>query len=111
MSADTRADQIKELARTHAEVAIRTLVEVAGNEKAKESARVKAADVLLQRGFGAPERTVQQNVDVTIVDQRQAHFSALQRINERRKLPTPEKKPEIEILDAEWEEVQEKKKG
>lgn len=108
MSADTRADQIKELARSHAELAITTLVEVAGDERAKESARVKAADIILQRGFGAPERTVQQNIDVNIVDQRQAHFVALQRINERKKLPAPDKK--LEILDAEWEEVKEKKK-
>lgn len=101
---DNRAEEIKALAREHAELAIATLAEVAGDEKAKDAARVKAADVLLQRGFGAPERKVEQTLDVTIYDQRQAHLTALRTLAERRKLPKPTPEP-IDLEDAEWEDV------
>lgn len=82
-SGDNRAEEIKLLARDHAELAIATLAEVAGDEKAKSAARVKAAEVLLARGFGAPERRVEQKVDHFIYDQRQAHLSALQKLAAR----------------------------
>lgn len=110
--ADHRAEEIKLLARDHAELAIETLAEVAGDPTAKEAARVKAADVLLQRGFGAPERRVEQTLDVTIYDQRQAHLNALQKLAERKKLAGPKPKPDNDddIVDAEFEVIENKPK-
>lgn len=102
---DKRAEEIKALARDYAETAIETLVDVASNSDAKDAARVMAAKTLLERGFGAPERRVEQKVDVNIYDQRQAHLTALQRLSQKKALPAPEPK-EDDIQDAEFEEVQ-----
>jgi len=93
---DARAEEIKALARCHAELAIDTLVEVAADSDAKSAARVAAAKTLLDRGFGAPERKTETKVDVTVIDQRQAHLSALQQLAKR-------SAPVIE--DAEFTEV------
>lgn len=43
---------IRSLARAHTETAINTLVGVMTNEKARSSARVSAAEALLNRGWG-----------------------------------------------------------
>lgn len=105
---DNRAEEIKLLARDHAEMAIETLADVAKNPVAKDAARVMAAKTLLDRGFGAPERRVEQKVDVTILDQRQAHLSALQALARRKELPapTPEKaKDDPSIQDAVFTEI------
>lgn len=99
---DNRAEEIKLLARDYAELAIETLAEVAGDADAKDAARVKAADVLLQRGFGAPERKVEQKVEHHIFDQRQAHLSALQKMAQRNK---PLEIEDQTIQDAEYQEV------
>lgn len=86
---DNRAEEIKALARDHAEAAIETLAEVMADPDAKDAARVKAADIILQRGFGAPERKVEQTIDVTVFDARQAHLNALNKFAGRAKLPSP----------------------
>lgn len=83
---DHRAEEIKLLARDHAELAIQTLAEVAGDSTLKEAARVLAAKTLLERGFGAPERRVEQKVDVRVTDVRQAHFEALKTLASRSKV-------------------------
>lgn len=102
---DKRAEEVKLLARDHAELAIETLAEVARNPDAKDAARVLASKVLLDRGFGAPERRVEQKVDVTVYDQRQAHLSALQRLAERNAPVEIEDHSRIRQTaeDAEWE--------
>lgn len=89
MADDNRAEEIKLLARDHAELAIATLADVARNDEAKDAARVMAAKTLLERGFGAPERRVEQKVDVNIVDQRQAHLTALQTLARKKELAPP----------------------
>jgi hypothetical protein len=50
---DNRAEEVKLLCRDHAELAIRTLAEICGDDTAKDAPRVLAAKVLLERGFGA----------------------------------------------------------
>jgi transposase len=47
-----RDREIEALAREHTDIAIRTLVEICGNPKATPSARVTAAGILLDRGWG-----------------------------------------------------------
>jgi hypothetical protein len=53
---------IQKLARENAPLAIQTLVEVATKGKS-ESARVTAANALLDRGFGKPKQFVSDNRD------------------------------------------------
>lgn len=102
---DKRAEEVKLLARDHAELAIETLAEVARDPGAKDAARVLASKVLLDRGFGAPERRVEQKVDVNIYDQRAAHLSALQKLAERNAPVQIEDHSRIRETaeDADWE--------
>lgn len=79
----TQTERLKALARSHGTSAVQALNEVMIDPDQPGAARAIAAKAILDRGFGAPERRVQQNVDVTIVDQRQAHFEALQRLAAR----------------------------
>lgn len=97
---DNRAEEVKMLARDYAELAIATCVAVASNEDEKGAARVMAAKELLARGFGAPERRVEQRVDHHIYDERQAHLTALQKLAE-------ERRPMIE--DASYREIKDGK--
>jgi peptidyl-tRNA hydrolase len=99
---DKRAEEIKALARDYAEDAIETLVEVMRDGDAKAVARVSAARTLLERGFGAPERKVEQQVDVRVYDERQAHLSALQRLAAR---ANPVMEDKRLIQDAEYTEI------
>jgi hypothetical protein len=80
MANDVEAERLKALARGHAEGAIAALAEVMGNPEEQGSARALAAKAILDRGFGAPERRTETKVDVTVVDQRAAHFAALQKL-------------------------------
>lgn len=50
---------IKELAKSHTQEAIETLVEIASNKKASANARVSAATALLDRGWGRPHQYVE----------------------------------------------------
>lgn len=105
---DALDEEVKTLARDHAEDAIAALAEVMNDSDEKGAARVAAARALLDRGFGAPERRVSQEVNVNVYDQRQAHFEALRRLGEKKKaLPKPETKDDVE--DAEFTEVEAKK--
>ena len=81
-----QAGEIIKLARQHTRAAISTLIEVMANKEAPPSARVKAAEVILDRGYGrAP-----LNVSVELL----AHFkgkpaeleAVARRILERRAL-------------------------
>lgn len=50
---------LSELAQQHTEAALNTLVEVCNDKRAPHSARVTAANGLLDRGYGKPAQAVQ----------------------------------------------------
>lgn len=54
--------ELQDLARKHAPLAIKTLVEICGNKEAQHAARVSAASQLLDRGFGKPAQTLYSTV-------------------------------------------------
>jgi hypothetical protein len=87
---------MRRMARSHAELAIQTLADVARNG-VKDAARKSAADSLLNRGFGSVVKKSEQKVDVKVTDQRAAHFAALQAL--------ALKNPVLDITDAEFEEI------
>ena len=60
--------EVVELARTHTVAAISTLAEVAANHKAPPAARVAAASVLLDRGWGKAPQTVEHTGTVKFED-------------------------------------------
>ena len=71
---------VKSIARTHTTAAIRTLAGIMRQPKAPESARVAAAQALLDRGWGKAEQKTE--TDLTV----------------RQGLPSAET-----LSDAEWE--------
>lgn len=87
---------MRRMARSHAELAIQTLADVARNG-VKDAARKSAADSLLNRGFGSVVKKSEQKVDVKVTDQRAAHFAALQHM--------AAKNPVLDVEDAEFEEI------
>lgn len=54
---------IKSLARRHTELALKTLVGIAGQAKAPSAARVAAASALLDRGWGKPKQELEHTGD------------------------------------------------
>jgi len=54
---------IREIARAHTATAIDTLVSVLEDAKANPSARVSAANALLDRGWGRPAQTLRATID------------------------------------------------
>lgn len=102
---DARADEIKALCRDHAEAMIDVLATIATDSLEKAAPRVKAAETLLQMGFGAPARKVEKTVDVTLHDHRAASLAAFKKLalkKEREQLLIPQT-PDAE--DVEFEEV------
>ena len=65
-----KADKtIRDLAREHTKEAILTLAEIAKNPKSSDSARVQAANSLLDRAWGRPAQYIETaNVDMTLDD-------------------------------------------
>lgn len=55
--------EVVALAREKSAAAIATLAEIMTNTELRESARVKAAEVLLDRGYGKAPQTVNINTD------------------------------------------------
>lgn len=53
---------IRDLAREHTEMALKTLVSIAENPKAAPSSRVAAAATLIDRGWGRAPQTVDVNI-------------------------------------------------
>lgn len=51
--------QLAEMAKEHAEAALMTLVEIAGNDSENAAARVSAATAILDRGYGRPTQALQ----------------------------------------------------
>lgn len=49
---------LAEMAKEHAEAALRTLVDIARNAKAPAAARVSAATAILDRGYGKPAQSM-----------------------------------------------------
>lgn len=61
--------KIKELAQQHTEIAIKTLVDIAGNPNANDSARVQAANAILDRAYGKPAQHVENlNMNISYED-------------------------------------------
>lgn len=59
-----RLAEVEELARSHTTTAINALAAIVKNPKQHASARVKAAEVLLDRGYGKPRQDMRiQQVD------------------------------------------------
>ena len=100
---DARAEEIKALARDHAEEMIGVLTEIATDTMEKAAPRVVAAKTVLEMGFGAPARKVEKTVDVTLHDHRAANLQAFKKLalkKEREQLLIPS-----HVEDAEFEEV------
>ena len=57
---------IRSLARQHTALAVKTLVGIASQRTAPQSARVVAATALLDRGWGKPKQELELNQEVTI---------------------------------------------
>ena len=57
---------IRFLARQHTALAVKTLVGIAAQRTAPQSARVAAAQALLDRGWGKPKQELELNQKVTI---------------------------------------------
>lgn len=53
--------EVVELARSATELAIKTLIEIAGKSNAPESARVAASNALLDRGWGKPVQAMEHS--------------------------------------------------
>jgi Family of unknown function (DUF5681) len=68
---------IQELARSHAELAIATLVKVASKGRS-ESARVAAAESLLNRGFGRPPQALHHSLTTTGMAQETATLKVIE---------------------------------
>lgn len=83
---DEASVKLRDLARRHGEMAIGVLAEIAEDGEAKASARVMAASKLLERGFGMPERRVEIDETVTIIDKTAAHLDAMRQLAERNRL-------------------------
>lgn len=56
---------IRDLAREHTADAIQTLIDIAKNPKASDSARVQACTAILDRGWGKPAQ-MNQNVNMNM---------------------------------------------
>ena len=57
---------IRSLARQHTALAVKTLVGIAAQHTAPQSARVAAAQALLDRGWGKPKQKIEVNQEITI---------------------------------------------
>lgn len=72
---------IAERAKTHGEAALRTLVDVMQDNEAPHSARVSAANAILDRGFGKPMQAISHSGEIATVtkEQRDAAVAAASR--------------------------------
>lgn len=69
--------EVRDLARSCTEAAVRTLLEIMTNSKAPAAARVAAAVAVLDRGWGRPPQAVAVAVET---DERGAYASMLQEV-------------------------------
>ena len=68
---------VRELARTHTETAVTTLVEIMNDSAAAPSARTSAASAILDRGWGKPVPVVEA------MEKRESWADLLMQLNER----------------------------
>lgn len=68
---------IRSLARVHTEAALRTLAGIMRQPDAPPSARVQAASVLLDRGWGKPHQTSDVNVNRTVTQMTREELVAI----------------------------------
>lgn len=75
--------EVAELARAHTDEAMKALVSIAKNSKAPPSARVAAAEALLNRGWGRSPQEIKLEADVAVTvdrmtpEERQRRIAAL----------------------------------
>lgn len=69
--------EIKSLARSYTDSAIKTLVGVMQQPDAPAAARVTAAQALLDRGWGKPTQTIEANVKRSVSDLTDAELIAI----------------------------------
>lgn len=55
-------------AKDHAEAALKVLVDVMGDDNAPHSARISAANAILDRGYGRPGQSIDLNATHDIAD-------------------------------------------
>lgn len=72
---------MRELAKSYTEAAVRTLANVMNDETASAGARTAAACALLDRAYGRPSQSIETRVDIA-VDVASAHAAALMRLTE-----------------------------
>jgi hypothetical protein len=61
---ETNPPEVKELARAYSEEAIKTLATVMKDKKAPASARVRAANAIIDRAYGKPTQHIEAHVDL-----------------------------------------------
>ena len=59
--------EVRELARKYTKDAIKTLVSIMRDPNEKSTARVRAAEAILDRGHGRPQQQVDMNVSTDLV--------------------------------------------
>ena len=75
--------ELRDLARTHTEDAVNTLVSICNDKDAPHAARAAAAVALLDRGHGRPSQNIEAKIDV--YDAGKAHAEALWELARRAK--------------------------
>lgn len=64
-----RDHDVAALARLHTSVAVRTLVEIMTNKRAPCSARVQAANAILDRGYGRPPQSLDLKREISLAQE------------------------------------------
>jgi len=95
------------LARAHTAEAVGTLVQVMRNGAAKDSDRIKAAEVLLERGHGKAVQPIVKSNNGSAAARLAAMTTEaiLDKLAERGVLPNATTKPKLPVIDAEVVEV------
>lgn len=73
---------MRELAKSYTEAAVRTLATVMNDESVSPSARAAAACAILDRAYGRPSQSIETRVDIA-VDVATAHAATLMRLAEQ----------------------------
>ena len=90
---------MRELAKSYTEAAVRTLATVMNDASASPGARAAAACAILDRAYGRPSQSIETRVDIA-VDIATAHADALMRLTEQAKLAKLSEKQKLIELTA-----------
>lgn len=71
--------QLTTLAKQHTELALKTLVGIAQDYKAPPAARVKASEVLLDRGYGKAHQSIEHSGEIGLTNNTQDDLAVLTR--------------------------------